>query len=100
MKTNIITAGRTDVEEYFILSGIRECKKLNFTPFLVFIPNDNGDIKTEIVYNAKELLSNYQDDIKVMAQWAGKYKSDFFQFSVGQFRDFCKANPKDSYQLV
>ena len=33
----IIAAGRTDVEEYFRLSGIREYKKLGHTPLLVFV---------------------------------------------------------------
>jgi hypothetical protein len=52
---NVITSGRTDLGEYFRLSGIREYQKLTHTPFLVFlISGDTAEVG--IVDNAKKLL--------------------------------------------
>jgi hypothetical protein len=82
----LVTSGRTDVDDFFRLSGIRESKRLSHTPFLVFSASDDG-IEVRIVDNAKTLLA-YSDDTKVMAQWSGNYKSDFFHFNVGDFREY------------
>jgi hypothetical protein len=94
----VVTAGRTDIEDYFNLSGIREYKKLNQHPFLVFVEAEDG-IEVRIVDNAANLLS-YPDETKVMAQWGGKWKSDFFQFTVGQFRQSVADNPKQPHHIV
>lgn len=37
----VITDGRTDLDDYFKLSGIFEDEELKHTPFLVFIPSDD-----------------------------------------------------------
>lgn len=94
----VATAGRTDVDAYFEQSGIREYKKLNHTPLLVFVEVDDI-VEVEIVDSAAKLLS-YSDQTKVMGQWAGKWRSDFFQFTVGQFRAYTHEHPKQSYQVV
>ena len=98
MTRGLVTSGRTDVDDYFRHSGIREYKKLPHTPFLVFV--EKGDlVEVEIVDRADRLLS-YPDDTKVMAQWAGQWRSDFFQFTVGQFRAYIAAHPPTSVQFV
>lgn len=79
----IITDGRTDVEDYFRLSGIFDYEELNHTPLLVFIPSENT-VKVRIVHKPIELLS-LSDELQVMGQWRGEWRSDFFQFTIGQF---------------
>ena len=86
---HIILAGRTDVEDYFKISGVFQYSKLHHTPFLAFIESDDA-IQVRIVYSAKELLT-LPDDTPVMGQWKGEWNSDYFQFTVGQYRKFLEA---------
>lgn len=98
MGMKIITTGRIDLDEYFKLGGIREHKKLTHTPFLVFkVFADTVEVK--IVDNAKTLLE-YPDDTHVMAQWKGQWRSDFFQFKVGDFRRYVMEHPPEKYHVV
>jgi hypothetical protein len=94
----VITAGRTDVEDYFRLSGIREFKRLSHSPFLVFV-EDEDRVEVKIVDSAATLLT-YPDHTKVMGQWRGEWRSDFFQFTVGQFRTYTKEHPKQAHHVV
>jgi hypothetical protein len=94
----IITTGRVDVADYFRLSSICEKKKLLHHPFVVFVESDDN-VGVRIVDNAANLLA-YPDETKVMAQWGGQYRSDFFQFTVGQFRRYISDNPKEPYHVV
>ncbi len=91
--TKVILAGRTDLLDYFRNSGVFEASKLNHTPFLVFIESDNT-IQVQIVFNAKELLT-YPAETPVMGQWQGNWRSDFFQFTVGDYHHFLEATKPD-----
>jgi len=95
---NVITVGRTDLDDYFRLSGIRERKKLTHAPFLVFLLSENT-VEVTIVDNAKKLLE-HSDETHVMAQWSGQWRSDFFQFKVGDLRRYIATHPPEKYQVV
>ncbi len=86
----LILTGRTDTADYFRISSVFTAGKLTHSPFLVFIEKDNT-VQVEIVRNAPDLLS-YSDETLVMGQWAGEWRSDYFQFTVGDYRGFlvCK----------
>lgn len=82
----VSAAGRTDLKEYFSISGLFSYSKLKHTPFLVFLQDEaGGDVR--IVDEPKRLLF-YPDDTPVMGQWRGEWRSDFFQFTVGQYRAY------------
>jgi hypothetical protein len=98
MAAKVVTTGRTDLDDYFKLSGIREYKELSRTPFLVFVVNGET-VEVKIVDNARQLLT-YPDETQVMAQWSGRYRSDFFQFTVGQLRDYVAKHPASSHHVV
>lgn len=98
MTTKLKTAGSKNTTPYFELSGIRSTKNLNHTPFLVF-QEKNGEISTEIVSKPEDLLK-LPAKTKVMAQWRGKKKSDYFQFTVGQLRKHIAENPKHACQVI
>lgn len=89
----IVTAGRTDLEDFFKLSGVISSSKLNHTPFLVFETVDDN-IVVIIVTSVKELLRNdmvgfrFLDDTPVMCQWRGQWRSDYFRFTVGDVRKY------------
>lgn len=77
-------AGRTDVNDYFEQSGTFESEQLAHTPFLVFLVE--GDTVTVRIVDKPSKLLALPDDTSVMSQWRGAWRSDFFQFSVGQYR--------------
>ena len=85
---NIITAGRTDIKSYFELSGVLQATNLNHTPFIVF-RTDGVNVSIAIAHSVNELLT-YPETTQVMGQWIGKYRSDFFQFTVKDVKDFMK----------
>jgi len=89
MATAIILPGRTDVDSYFKLSRVFDAEHLNHTPLLVF-SIENDTVRVSLVHNPTELLS-MEDDTQVMGQWRGEWRSDFFRFSVGQYRQFVNA---------
>ncbi len=91
--TEIILPGRTDTQDYFQISGIFDFPKLAHTPFLVFTRSESK-VEVHIVLNGRELLL-YPDETQVMGQWNGKWRSDFFQFTVGQYRAFLEARAKN-----
>jgi len=98
MPVEVVVSGRTDVKEYFQKSGIREYKKLKHTPLLVFLRGE-GIVEVNILDCADELLA-YPNDTKVMGQWKGEWRSDFFQFTVRQFRDHIAEYPRELWQIV
>ena len=80
----ITLAGRIDIDEYFKLSGVFESERLTHTPLLVFITEQEA-VTVRIVDKPTDLLS-FPDETPVMGQWTGQWRSDFFQFAVGQYR--------------
>jgi hypothetical protein len=54
----------------------------------VFIePEGDVPVGMSIVSNSNELLE-FPDETKVMAQWPGYWESHWFQFTVGQWREY------------
>lgn len=88
----IILPGRTDTEDYFEISGIFELPKITRTPFLVFAQTDDK-VEVHIVSSARELL-DYPPDTQVMGPWTSKWRSDFFKFTVGQYRAYLEAQAR------
>lgn len=88
----LITSGRTDLEDFFEKSGNFDGRRLLHTPFLAFVEQDDG-IHVRIVESADQLLA-LPDGTPVMAQWQGNYRSDFFQFVVGDYRPFADEKRK------
>jgi len=89
MTVQIVTAGRKDVDDFFKLSDVFTAERLNHTPLIVFIATDDT-LQVRLLDHAHELLS-FPDDTPVMGQWRGTMRSDFFQFTVGQYRAYAEA---------
>jgi len=88
MTVQIVTAGRKDVDDFFKLSDVFTAERLNHTPLIVFIATDDT-LQVRLLDHAHELLS-FPDDTPVMGQWRGTMRSDFFQFTVGQYRAYAE----------
>lgn len=86
--STIVTAGRTDVADFFEKSRKFGKARQAHTPFLLFLQEDDL-VRVQVVEKASELLK-YADDTPVMSQWQGEYCSDFFQFVVGDYRQHMK----------
>lgn len=79
------TYGDNDLEAFFAKSGVLEDQYLTHTPFLVF--QDVGDrIVVKVVHSALTLVTDYPPETKVMVQWAGRWRSDYFQMTAGDVR--------------
>ena len=89
MMIQIVTAGRKDVDDFFKLSDVFTAERLNHTPLIVFIATADA-LQIRLLDHAHELLS-FPDDTPVMGQWRGTMRSDFFQFTVGQYRAYAEA---------
>lgn len=85
----IILNGRKDVHEYFRLSGVFDSERLNHTPLLVFTAT--GDTVTVCIVDKPTELLSLPDETLVMGQWRGQWHSDFFQFAVGQYRQYLES---------
>jgi len=84
-----VTAGRQDVDDFFKLSDVFTAERLNHTPLLVFIASEDT-VQVRLLDRARDLLS-LLDETPVMGQWRGTMRSDFFQFTVGQYRAYAEA---------
>jgi len=51
-------------------------------PFLVFLA---ADLQASVVETEQELLA-LDDAAVVYVQWPGKFRSDFFRFTLGQYK--------------
>lgn len=86
--TKIVTTGRTDLKDFFEKSGNFSGDKLLHTPFLVFLEEEDT-IHVKLIDSAEQLLS-FPDETPVMGQWQGNYRSDFFQFTVSDYRPYAE----------
>lgn len=96
-----LTAGkkiRTANRHFFDESGIRNNRPQKQHPFVVIRPSKTR-INVDCVYTAEELL-NLPDSTKVLAQWKGKTRSDFYRFSVKEFKSYISENPPTGRQKI
>ena len=91
-------SGRTDTADFFRLSDIRSCKKLIRTPALAFVEDEDG-VVVQIVQDPRKLL-DLPDDTGVMMQWSGTWRSDFFQFTVGDLRTYVTEHPGETHHVI
>lgn len=71
------SAFRTDLEDFFKLSGVLTSSNLKHTPFVVLL--DEG---ITLCRSASELVKKYDGETRVLVQWRGQWSSDFFSMRV------------------
>jgi len=87
--TKIILDGRKDIDAFFEHIDVFNSERLTHNPFLIFIASE-ASVTVRIINKPNKLLS-FPDDTPVMGQWPGQYRSDYFQFTVGQYRPYAEA---------
>lgn len=90
----VIASGRKATDEFFeqgLEGGVSY-------PFLILSQEGHT---VEVVQTTKvtEVLS-YPDETMVMKQWPGKWRSDFFQFSVGEMREFRESQKAEDVSFL
>ena len=91
---NVRSANR----HYFEQSGLRNNKVQKQHPFVVVKPGKT-QMKVDIVYTAEELL-NMPPTTKVLAQWKGKTRSDYYKFTVRDLKKHINENPPSETQKI
>jgi len=83
---------RTDLEDFFTISGHIYRGKHKLFPFVVISQNDS-DIIIRVEDSMTKLL-RHNDDELVISQWQGQWANNFFQYTVGQMRKALKMKEK------
>lgn len=94
----LITAVKKAPSVFFEKSGIRTKKKFKHHPFLAFVRKE-GMVTVKVVDSSEELIK-MPKRTKVIGQWPGKTRSDYFEFSVGRLRDYIQNNPKQDGMVI
>jgi len=84
MAVQIITSGRTDLDDFFGLSGVLGWTKFPQRPFLAFLA-EGDTVTVRVIEKSVEILA-LSDDTPLMVQWAGEWRSDFMRLTVGDYR--------------
>lgn len=89
---SVIAYGRKDIGEFFNLGPLSDLRfgrdiNLNQTPLLLFLIKDDKVI-IRVEYRPLRVIRDLDipDSTKVMSQWPGMWRSDFFQYCVGDLR--------------
>jgi hypothetical protein len=77
-------------------SGIRNNRTQKQHPYLALRPSQTR-VNIDLVYNAEELLE-LPTNTRVLAQWKGKKRSDFYSFKVGDLKAYINENPPSNTQ--
>lgn len=83
---------------YFEQSGLRNNRSQKQQPYLVMTPGKT-QMKVDVVYTAEELL-DLPVATKVLAQWKGKTRSDFYKFTVRDLKKHIVENPPTARQKI
>lgn len=70
------------LDKFFQLSGATDTEEQAHLPYIVF--NEEG---VSLCYFLEQLVA-MPAETWVMRQWAGKVRSDFFRFQVGELVDY------------
>jgi len=83
---------------FFEESGIRNNRSTKQHPFLILRPTKTR-INVDLVTNVEDLLE-LPDNTRIMAQWKGKRRSDFYTFKVSELKRHIEDNPRQNSQKV
>lgn len=74
---------RSENAALFAESDVLQWAKLTLTPLVAFIPVEGG-IEVRIIEEVNEVFA-LDPATPMMVSWPGKWKSDFFHFTAGEW---------------
>jgi hypothetical protein len=83
---------------FFEESGIRSNRSTKQHPYLI-LRKTKTRLNVDLVFNSEDLLE-LPNNTKVLAQWKGKKRSDFYGFKVVDFKKHLAENPRQPRQKV
>jgi len=84
---------------FFEESGIRLCRTERHHPFLVLNRTGESTTNIDVVDNTMDLIK-YPARTRVLTQWRGNRRSDYYKFTVGELRQHLRAHPAKSGQRI
>lgn len=96
--TSVTLSGKPATSHFFELSGIRRGTNQAQRPFIAF-SRKNNKVNVEIVEDVRTLVKMPRKT-RVMAQWEGKNRSDFYRFTVGDLQTYLEEHPANRNQVV
>jgi hypothetical protein len=94
----LITSVKKAPSVFFEKSGIRTKNKFIHSPVIALV-NKDGKVTVKII-DTPEALISMPKRTKIVAQWIGKNRSDYFSFSVGKLREYIENNPKKAGMAI
>lgn len=70
-----------------------------FTEQIKKVERQKPSIHVQLIQHPSELFK-LKDTVQVMAQWRGEWRSDFFQFTVGQAREFIQMSDSHGAEKI
>lgn len=83
---------------FFEESGIRSNRATKQHPFLILRPSKTR-IKVDLATSIEDVLG-LPANTRIMAQWKGKTRSDFYTFRVSELKRHIEENPRQARQKV
>lgn len=83
LSLDTIGGARSDVDHLFSKYAPFSNGKRPHQPFIVLQVAD-GKMRVTVDDDPASVLANYPDTSVVLVQWPGKWKSDFFKFTVAE----------------
>jgi len=80
-------------ENLFELTCIRHYGRKTHDRFIII----RSDRTVEVVDNTSDLF-NYPDDTNIIYRWQGQWRSDYFHFTLKEFKDYIKKHPPTNGQ--
>lgn len=96
--TSVTLSGKSATSTFFEKSGIRRGTNQAQRPFLAF-SRKNNKVNVEIVEDIRTLV-RMPRKTRVMTQWEGKNRSDFYRFTVGDLQEYIEEHPATRNQVV
>lgn len=83
---------------FYEQSGLRNDRVQTQQPYLTMTPGKT-QMRVDVVYRASELL-DLPPNTKVLAQWKGKKRSDYYRFTVKDLTRYLTDNPPKAKQKI
>jgi hypothetical protein len=83
-KVTVETTGRTDLDNFFEKSDVLDVKLTHY-PLIAFLA-DGDAVRVQVLERATA-VQGLPADTAMMAQWGGRWRSDFFRFTAGDVQE-------------
>ena len=83
-----VSGVRSDLTDFWSISGIFDYKEHPHNQYIVITSREGSDAEIGIFSKIEDFINDLSlpDDAIVMKQWVGKWRSDWFKFTLGELK--------------